>query len=38
LIEAEFHPKEIDIQIVGAAVGSHSGPGTLAIFFTGKPS
>ncbi|TYS32043.1 DegV family protein [Bacillus pumilus] len=38
LIEAEFHPEEIDIQVVGAAVGSHSGPGTLAIFFTGKPS
>lgn len=32
LIEDEFHPKEIDVHIIGAAVGSHSGPSTLAIF------
>ncbi|MGE6630946.1 DegV family protein [Bacillus sp. NPDC077027] len=36
LIEDEFHPQEVIINMIGAAVGSHSGPGTLAIFFLGK--
>ncbi len=33
LIEEHFKPKEVYINMIGAAVGSHSGPGTLAIFF-----
>jgi DegV family protein with EDD domain len=33
MIEEEFSPKEIYINYIGAAVGAHSGPGTLAIFF-----
>ena len=33
LIQEKFNPKEIYINIIGAAVGSHAGPGTLAIFF-----
>ncbi|MFN2747084.1 MULTISPECIES: DegV family protein [Bacillus] len=36
LIEAEFAPKEIVINMIGSAVGAHAGPGTLAIFFPGK--
>ncbi|NPC92153.1 DegV family protein [Bacillus sp. WMMC1349] len=36
LIEAEFHPKEIIINMIGSAIGAHSGPGTLAIFFPGN--
>ncbi|MFC5558414.1 DegV family protein [Ureibacillus thermophilus] len=34
LIEAKLHPKGFDVTMVGAVIGSHSGPGTLAIFFT----
>lgn len=33
LIEETFHPKEIIIHTIGAVIGAHSGPGTLAVFF-----
>ncbi|MGM0874584.1 MAG: DegV family protein [Bacillota bacterium] len=33
MIEEAFSPKEIYINFVGAAVGAHAGPGTLAVFF-----
>lgn len=33
LIQEEFSPKEVYINFVGAVIGAHSGPGTLAIFF-----
>jgi len=41
-IEARFKPQEIFISEIGAAVGSHAGPGTLAVVFqnskkTAKP-
>jgi DegV family protein with EDD domain len=36
LIQERFQPKEIYINIIGAAVGSHAGPGTLAIFFSNQ--
>ncbi|WP_367387308.1 DegV family protein [Bacillus vallismortis] len=36
LIEDEFKPKEIIMHSIGSAVGSHAGPGTLAIFFLKK--
>ncbi|MGG0852989.1 DegV family protein [Bacillus paralicheniformis] len=36
MIETEFQPGEIVINMVGSAVGAHSGPGTLAVFFPGK--
>lgn len=32
-IESRFKPKEIYISEIGAAVGSHAGPGTLALAF-----
>lgn len=32
-IEAKFEPQEILISEIGAAVGSHAGPGTLAVSF-----
>jgi len=35
-IEKEFGTKKFYINSIGAAVGSHSGPGTLAIFFLNK--
>ncbi|MCM3442421.1 DegV family protein [Metabacillus halosaccharovorans] len=33
LIQEAFSPKEIYVNLVGAVIGAHSGPGTLAIFF-----
>jgi DegV family protein with EDD domain len=33
MIKEVFSPKEIYINFVGAAVGAHAGPGTLAVFF-----
>lgn len=36
LIEEKFKPKAIEITMVGAVIGAHSGPGTIAIFFTDK--
>jgi fatty acid-binding protein DegV len=33
LIEEEFHPKEVFISSIGSAVGSHTGAGTISIFF-----
>jgi DegV family protein with EDD domain len=34
-IREEFSPKDIIISYTGAVIGSHSGPGTLAIFYLG---
>lgn len=34
-IEQNFHPDEIIISEIGAGVGTHCGPGTLAIFYSG---
>lgn len=36
LIEEKLHPKGFDVTMVGAVIGAHSGPGTIAIFFTDK--
>lgn len=33
MIIEEFHPKEVYISDIGSAVGSHTGAGTIAIFF-----
>lgn len=33
MIEEEFHPKEVYISAIGSAIGAHTGPGTIAIFF-----
>jgi len=35
-ISQEFGTTSFDIQMVGSVVGSHSGPGTIAIFFLNK--
>lgn len=35
LMRERFHVKEIHINHVGLVIGSHSGPGTLALFFWG---
>ena len=31
-----YHPKDVVIGYVGPVIGSHSGPGTLALFFLGS--
>ncbi|MED4225141.1 DegV family protein [Neobacillus cucumis] len=33
MIIDEFHPKEVYISSIGSAIGSHTGPGTISIFF-----
>lgn len=36
LVLQKFDVKEVKINYVGSVIGSHSGPGTLALFFMGK--
>ncbi|HAQ08331.1 MAG TPA: fatty acid-binding protein DegV, partial [Bacillus bacterium] len=36
MIIQEFNSKDVIITSIGAAVGSHTGPGTVAIFFLNK--
>ncbi|MFJ7950850.1 DegV family protein [Lysinibacillus sp. NPDC096418] len=35
-IQEKFAPKAIQTTMIGAVIGSHVGPGTIAIFFTNK--
>ncbi|KGX87764.1 DegV family protein [Pontibacillus litoralis] len=37
IIQNTFQPKEIIIHTIGSAIGAHSGPGTIALFFLNKP-
>ena len=36
MVKEQYGVKEVFIYYVGAVIGSHSGPGTLALFFMGK--
>ncbi|WP_079508055.1 DegV family protein [Mesobacillus jeotgali] len=36
MVISELHAKDVYITSIGAAVGSHTGPGTIAIFFLNK--
>jgi len=36
MIKTRFNPKRIVISNIGPVIGSHSGPGTLALFFLGE--
>ncbi|MCM3636933.1 DegV family protein [Sporosarcina luteola] len=36
LIEEKFQPKGVEVHMIGSAIGSHAGPGTIAIFFLNK--
>ncbi|NRD78398.1 DegV family protein [Bacillus sp. BRMEA1] len=36
MIEEAFHPKEVKITSIGSAIGAHTGPGTIAIFFLNR--
>lgn len=33
LVEEMFQPKNIEIHLIGSAVGAHAGPGTVSVFF-----
>ena len=35
ILRETYHPKDVVISHVGPVIGSHSGPGTLALFFLG---
>ncbi|QDP39769.1 DegV family protein [Radiobacillus deserti] len=37
MIQETFGNKQIHIEMVGSAIGAHSGPGTIAIFFLNQP-
>ncbi|MFD1037688.1 DegV family protein [Virgibacillus byunsanensis] len=37
MIKEKFGVSHVEIEMVGSAIGSHSGPGTLALFFLNKP-
>ncbi|GKW45111.1 DegV family protein [Planococcus sp. NCCP-2050] len=32
-LEEHFHPKAIEIDMIGSVIGAHTGPGTLGVFF-----
>ena len=36
LIKKKYAPKMVFLNLVGPVIGSHSGPGTVALFFLGK--
>jgi fatty acid-binding protein DegV len=36
LVKESYGVKEVFIYYTGAVIGSHSGPGTLALFFLGE--
>ena len=36
ILKEKYGAKEVVISYVGAVIGSHSGPGTLALFFLGE--
>ncbi len=36
IIEKRFEVKEVKINTIGTVIGSHAGPGTVALFFIGK--
>ena len=37
LLQEKFGVKDVLIEMVGAVIGAHSGPGTIALFFLNKP-
>ncbi|MDX1807740.1 MAG: DegV family protein, partial [Paenisporosarcina sp.] len=36
MIEDTFHPKQIEIHIIGSVIGAHVGPGTLGVYFSNQ--
>ena len=37
LVREKFGIQDITIDYIGPTIGTHSGPGTLAVFFLGAP-
>lgn len=35
-VEEQFHPKSVEIYMIGSVIAAHTGPGTLAVFFQNK--
>ncbi|MFC3210977.1 DegV family protein [Planomicrobium okeanokoites] len=35
-IEEQFHPKNVEVYMIGSVIAAHTGPGTLAVFFQNK--
>ncbi|TWT27965.1 DegV family protein [Planomicrobium sp. CPCC 101110] len=35
-IEEHFHPRNVEIYLIGSVIASHTGPGTLAVFFLNR--
>lgn len=35
-IEERFHPKNVEIYMIGSVIAAHTGPGTLAVFYLNK--
>lgn len=35
-IEEQFHPKNVEVHMIGSVIAAHTGPGTLAVFFLNK--
>lgn len=36
MVKEEFNPKEVIISYIGAVIGAHTGPGTIALCYLGK--
>ena len=36
MVQEKFHPKGIELNYIGPVIGTHSGPGTIALFYLGK--
>lgn len=36
MIEDTFHPKQIEIHLIGSVIGAHVGPGTLGVYFSNQ--
>lgn len=35
-IEEQFHPKSVEVYMIGSVIAAHTGPSTLAVFFLNK--
>ena len=35
-VEERFHPKKVEVHVIGSVIGAHAGPGTVSVFFLNK--
>lgn len=38
LVEERFHPKSVEVYLIGSTIGAHVGPGTMSLYFLNKLS